>query len=441
MSDKPNTPSQAVLESARLLRELHLLFLQGKDQSKEADAIRDDMESPWYGMTPDEQERIGGLSEDLYALADNGPRFVAMSEQQIQAWKKELEDWKNRYLQGDIDGWLAFWRRPRPNNFPPPNGNPASVVHFFQARCWDKYGDYETAALFMKAAEKTDPQFSGLVLDLLHLAGNRAEERKYANRILNDPKSKPVFVYTAASYMFGQVNGMKSQRESLCNRLVPILKQAMEKEQRIPRAERDLPETEMYLLGSLGMCYELLGKDQEALSLYNRALIAHPSDHDLLLHRGVVLLYSRTDPAAYADFEKAVQLNSTRCLPFLLLAQREFNAGNYWKSYEYAKKGSDKHGTNELLSMAYQIIAMSLSMLDQHIDWVLENFKLAERLDPNNATIAQNRAIATARTEKKHTTETWKLDTPDKIDFLESPPYGRVGDHFSRQMESMIQVA
>jgi hypothetical protein len=153
MSDKPNTPSQAVLESARLLRELHLLFLQGKDQSKEADAIRDDMETPWYAMTPADQERIGGLSEDLYALAEGGLPRVAMSEQQIQAWKKELEECKERYLQGDIDAWLAFWRKPRPTHFPPPEGIPLSVIRFFQSQCWDKLNDSETAALFRKAAE------------------------------------------------------------------------------------------------------------------------------------------------------------------------------------------------------------------------------------------------------------------------------------------------
>jgi hypothetical protein len=96
---------------------------------------------------------MGGLSEDLYALAEGGPPCIAMSEQQVQAWRKELEECKTRYLQGQIDAWLAFWRKPRPNNFPAPDGIPRSIVHFFQAHCWDKVEDHETAALFRKAAE------------------------------------------------------------------------------------------------------------------------------------------------------------------------------------------------------------------------------------------------------------------------------------------------
>lgn len=141
------------MEYARYLRALHALDIQGNHDSEEADAVRDQMDTPWYVMTAEEQERMGGLSEDLYALAEGGPLCIAMSEQQVQAWKKELEECKNRYLQGDIDAWLAFWRQPRPNNFPAPDGIPTSIVHFVQAHCWDKLEDYQTSALFRKAAE------------------------------------------------------------------------------------------------------------------------------------------------------------------------------------------------------------------------------------------------------------------------------------------------
>jgi hypothetical protein len=153
MSNANSTSSQAALESARLLRELHAIFCRGEEESKEADLIRDDMERPWYAMTPSEQERMGGLSQDLYALAEGGPPQVPMDERQIQEWRKELDEQRQKYQQGDIDGWLAFWRKPRPRNFPAPEGISTSIVHFFQAHCWDKLKDYETAALFRKAAE------------------------------------------------------------------------------------------------------------------------------------------------------------------------------------------------------------------------------------------------------------------------------------------------
>ena len=35
-----------------------------------------------------------------------------MDDSKIQAWKKDAEECKDRYLRGDIDAWPAFWRSP-----------------------------------------------------------------------------------------------------------------------------------------------------------------------------------------------------------------------------------------------------------------------------------------------------------------------------------------
>jgi hypothetical protein len=172
-----NANEKPVLKYARCLRELHALDQLGRHDSEEADAIRDEMDEPWYAMTAQERERMGGLSEDLYALNKGGPPQIAMNFSEIQAWKAEAESRKIQYFQGDIDGWLRFWRKPRPQNFPPPSGNSNSVVHFLQAQCWERLGDSDTAALFMKAAEHTDPQLSGLVTNLLNLAGDEMSTR------------------------------------------------------------------------------------------------------------------------------------------------------------------------------------------------------------------------------------------------------------------------
>jgi hypothetical protein len=142
-----------VLEYARHLRALHALDVQGKHNSDEADAVRDQMDAPWDAMTSEEEERMRWLSEDLYVVAEGGPPCEAMTENELNAWKQELEQHKNRYLQGDVDAWLAFWRKPRPSNFPAPIGIPLVVIRFFQAQCWENLGDPETAAFFRKAAE------------------------------------------------------------------------------------------------------------------------------------------------------------------------------------------------------------------------------------------------------------------------------------------------
>src|SRR5437764_843362 len=112
IATKSNTPA---LESARLLRELHTLFIQGKEEGDEADAIRNEMETPWYGMTSQERKRMRGLSADLYALAEGGPPRVAMSAQELLTWQIEARKLKEQFDKGDIDALLTLLRKPTPD--------------------------------------------------------------------------------------------------------------------------------------------------------------------------------------------------------------------------------------------------------------------------------------------------------------------------------------
>jgi len=63
-------PSADFAESIRLLLALHELFVRGQDASSEADAIRDAMDQPWYGMSDTEQHLVEQLSADLYTIGD-----------------------------------------------------------------------------------------------------------------------------------------------------------------------------------------------------------------------------------------------------------------------------------------------------------------------------------------------------------------------------------
>jgi tetratricopeptide (TPR) repeat protein len=432
--------STAVLDYARHLLSLHALEVQGKNDSPEADAIRDEMDDPWYAMTPQEQERVGGLSEDLYALAKGGPPRIAMTESEIQAWKRELLERRQRFEQGDIDGWLEFLRKPRPNDVPPPTGISRADIQFLQAQAWERLGDFHVAVTFMKAAEEDDPTLAALVVRMLSLAGDRDGVKKYANRILGDAQSPPLSVYLAASFLLGTAERIKMQKEMLGQRLIPVLKRALEKEQKTRPADREFNRTELNLMDLIGACYEMMGKDRDALSAYDEALKRFPQYPNLWVRRGVVLIYLKNDDAGYEDLEKAVSLGTNLCTPFLLLAQRAFRGGSYLDSYRLAKTASESLGANELRSLAHQIIAMSLSMRNQDIDWVLDNFKLAERLDPENLSVAANRAVAVARADKKETVGLWNVEKPDQLDFGATPPQ-QVDEQVSRFTARALSVA
>jgi hypothetical protein len=73
----------------RLLLRLHELIAAGKGDTANADAVRDEMDAPWRSLGSAEQELAGGLSEDLYAISDHGPRAVAMTTQVRSTWGRD----------------------------------------------------------------------------------------------------------------------------------------------------------------------------------------------------------------------------------------------------------------------------------------------------------------------------------------------------------------
>jgi hypothetical protein len=66
----PPAPTAAFVKSVRLLLALHEFFVRAQAQSPEANAIRDSMEQPWYGMSDHEQHLVEQLSADLYTIGD-----------------------------------------------------------------------------------------------------------------------------------------------------------------------------------------------------------------------------------------------------------------------------------------------------------------------------------------------------------------------------------
>ena len=108
---------------SRLLLRLHDQIAKGQGDDPEADAVRDQMDAPWYALTDAEQERVGGLSEDLYALAENNPRSVTLSDEDRRQWGQAFGA---AFEAGDWDRALVLLRHP-------PNDVPADHVAYFQA--------------------------------------------------------------------------------------------------------------------------------------------------------------------------------------------------------------------------------------------------------------------------------------------------------------------
>jgi hypothetical protein len=148
-----DTPARAY---GRLLLRVHDLIANGQGDGPEADNVRDEMDAPWYALTEAEQERLGGLSEDLVALAESNPRAVKMSAEERRQWG---QDFGAAFEAGDWDRTLVLLRRP-------PDDVPADHVAFFQADCWEHLGCPEVALRFMRAATRLDAARAVSVLTL-----------------------------------------------------------------------------------------------------------------------------------------------------------------------------------------------------------------------------------------------------------------------------------
>src|SRR5437870_3015830 len=265
------------------------------------------MDPLWYLMSEVEQDRISGLSEDLYLLGEGGTQQVAMSAEDEARWAKEAVSVFSRMLAGgDADVVLKFLRQPAPDN------RPRYIIPFLQARCWERLGENELALLFMKEAERLDPRQAVCVLLILERLGRVQEAIACAQRIIANPDSSPEELYQAAAALLRPARLMQPEEaRPIFHRIVGILERALKVFIITPLVNREIPDADRYIIAMLGLCHELLGNAKTATRLYNDGLARYPGDSTLLTFRGLALI--ETDlPAALRFFGKAVQAGAVR---------------------------------------------------------------------------------------------------------------------------------
>lgn len=142
-----------------LLIQLHQLFREGKEDSAEAEALRERMEVAGSWLSPMEADRLGGLSGDLYMLAnDETYEEVEGSEQAL----KLAEELQSALERRQWDRVLALLRK-RPSS-----AAPARVAEL-RAIAYHQLG-HPAAVEFARYAVSHDPRsYHGkfLLLDLL----------------------------------------------------------------------------------------------------------------------------------------------------------------------------------------------------------------------------------------------------------------------------------
>ena len=73
MAARPLTLSPSYFATVRGTHALHRLIAEGKDDSPEADAIRDASDAPWEALSETERDRARWVAEDLYSIYEEPP--------------------------------------------------------------------------------------------------------------------------------------------------------------------------------------------------------------------------------------------------------------------------------------------------------------------------------------------------------------------------------
>lgn len=145
----------------RAILRLHRLWMAGKGESQEADAIRDD-DRPWRLLTEVERKRIRGLSEDLNSISDPPPSQGA-AELNAEAHAK-LAGVNDARQRGDWDRALELLRAAG-KNVPP------ALASYLRGSIWLQAGDAEVAVVFIEHAAQLEPDSSSYRALALSMAG------------------------------------------------------------------------------------------------------------------------------------------------------------------------------------------------------------------------------------------------------------------------------
>jgi len=152
-ADNPNYVKQE-----QLLIALHRLIAAGQCDSEAADVVRDDMELTWWHLSGEEQERLSGLSADLYSLVEDevyqtvdDPRVAYTLFQRISAADRD-RDWAT----------VIELLRQRPISAP------AHAVAGIRGHAYLELGHTAPAIEFLTYALKAEPGNRHYQYQLLH---------------------------------------------------------------------------------------------------------------------------------------------------------------------------------------------------------------------------------------------------------------------------------
>jgi len=404
MASKPLTMNPNYTAMVRGTRELHQLVADGKDDSPDADAVRDATDGPWEALSEIERNRVRNLSEDLYSLVEQPPAAQPMTPQ-AQA---KLNDAFEARQRGEWDRALDLLRVWRAYIDP-------ALVSYLRGSIWLEAGDPGTAALFYEHAFKCqgdNQNYLAMFLYALNLA-DPAAARNRAEQILHEHgKYSPVVVSRAADIKFMSARTTsEAEAHRVFELLEPILKSTLAEFEQQDPSKIDYKSYVM-ALALLGFSYEFLGKWQAAGEFYSRGLQLDPYNDALLVARGI-LLYG-TSPRALSDLDMAIRTGSPLIWPYVFLAHHALLNGRFEECRRLCDRALNMNGSAAVMSEVSEWMAIAQAGLGFPAEMVRASFDNAIRLDSSSERAKRNFAAFEAA-HKPITINIWETRSPGAV--------------------------
>jgi tetratricopeptide (TPR) repeat protein len=392
------------LKYIRLLWELHAAIREGKDESEEGEAIRDQMDDPGGRLSPAEIDSVNGISADFYSLTDQPAALVRPRTEDVQ---RDLAEAMSARASRNFN-WTLEVLRSRSGFLEP------AALAFQRGRTWMEANEYKIAVLFLQRAselEPANPNFHALALHALAYAEPDAA-RHQAEKILEAPDGySPRIVLIACQIRFLSARESPStDAPKLLESLIPQIRNAMIR-MIVSGEAQSLSNLFSQSFVLLGFCFERLGNTADALSWYEQGLTLDPNNVSLLIARGI-LRYGDDTIAAVKDFERAIQRGSTLVWPYYFLSHDALLKGHFRECHDLSSEGLRRQAVQKVQADMYEWIAISNASLGAPRQVVEASFQTAIRLAPANRRILENYQLY----ESSYSTSIiWQKDLPDQV--------------------------
>jgi len=379
MAARSLTLGPSYLATVRGAHALHRLIAEGKDDSPEADAIRDASDGPWEALSETERDRARWVAEDLYSIYEEPPALQQMTRE-AQSGLIGAYEAKNK---GEWDKALALLREWRAYVDP-------ALASYLRGLIWYDAGDRATAALFFQHAYKLDPNnfnYAAMFLSSLSSAEPDAALIE-AEKILHDHRKVSPVIYVRAAEIKLMSARLLSDAEAnrIFAQLEPVLKDAMYFAEHEPK--KIDTTTVVMALGLLAFGYEFQGRWQDAVDHYTTALQLDPDNDGLLVARGMILYGSYNQ--AIKDLERAVQLDCPLIWPYAMLAHHALNTHLYEECIRLCEQALMKKGSAAVKSEILEWEAIAQAALEYSPGSIEHAFEQATRTDAANDRAKRN---------------------------------------------------